>query len=252
MPNALIIGSDKEPIFDHLPDRFLFIDDGTLIDRVELPPRRAVINFDPLKHSFNPLKGMSYQKARQFWDVLKSAFPEGENTLTKAAAELQILRALTDHPRSLSTLIPDTKDTQYAHQLIAKLLLSPVLERVLCRPTNLSFKGTILARLDRATLGDFDAFVIANLLISQYPGPVVLPDFGFYQCRFHSALLRQNRLIAGVNSFDEVPAWKQRLLLVDTKIPSHCTPDDAKLLAIYAGIPPGTNKYNTFIEESIT
>lgn len=252
--NTLTVGSDKTPLLRFVPnDNFLLIDDGTIAD--EISRTRTVRVFDPLKDSFNPLEGIDYLRARQFWDVLKAVFREGENTLTKAAAELQILTALLDSPKSLATLIPATKDTQYAHQLIQKLLLSPVLENVLTRPTNFSFKGTILARLDRATLGEFDSFVLANLLISQFQGAIVVPDFGFYQCPFHSILLRQGRLIAGINSFDEVPGFKPQLLLIDNKLASHCTPDDAKLLAIYAGLHPDPlredNKYNRFIDRAI-
>lgn len=130
-------------------------------------------------------------------------------------------------------------------------MLSPVLERVLNGPTNFSLKGTVIARLDRRTLGDFDSFVLANLLISQYDGPVVIPDFGFYACRSHTSLIRQERLIAGINSFDEVPDFKSRLLMIEAKLGSRCTPDDAEVLALYAGIPKGTNQYNDFIARNI-
>lgn len=251
MKNVLVIGSDKEPLLQHLPDRFLLIDDGPLIDALDMPERRSVTIFDPAVHSFNPLKGMTYLKAREFISVLDAIFPEGENTLTKKNSSFVLLNALLSKPRKLDTLITPSKDTQDAYQKIQTLLLSPVLENVLTKPTNLSFKGTIIAQLDRAKLGDFDSFVLANLLISQYQGPVVIPDFGFYACRFHSSLMRQNRLIAGVSSFDEVPGFKSQLLMIEEKIGSHCTPDDAKVLALYAGIPQGTNEYNDFIARCI-
>lgn len=249
--NTLIIGSDKGPLLQHLPERYLFIDDGKLIDELDLPSRRTVTVFDPAIHSFNPLKDMDYRRAREFVAVLKAVFPEGENTLTKATAEFQILQALSAKPKFLADLIPDTKDTAYAYQKIQTLLLSPVLERVLNRPTNMSFKGTIIARLDRAVLGDFDCFVLANLLISQFQRAIVVPDFGFYACGFHTSLLRQDRLIAGVNAFDEVPQLRNQLLLIDRKIASHCTPDDAEILATYAGLIPGTNTFNDFVHASI-
>lgn len=248
MQNALLIGSSKEPLSRYIPHQFLLIDDGPFIDAFELPRHRV---FDPTTHSFNPLRGMDYGRARQFWDVLKAVFPEGESTLTKATAEFQILTALLAKPKSLETLISDTKDTQYAYQLVRKLLLSPVLERVLKGPTNFSFKGTIVARLDRSVLGDFDCFVLGNLLISQYPGTVVVPDFGFYACPSHISLIRQERLVAGINSFEEVPALRNALLLIEEKIGSRCTPADAELLALYAGIAPNSNAYNDFIQASI-
>lgn len=249
--NSLIVGSNQEPILQFLPEKYLFIDDGALIDALDLPERKSIVQFDVAEHHFNPLKGMDYLRSVQFVNVLKAAFPEGENTLTKATFEYQLLEALSEKPKSLTTLIADTKDTQYAYQKIQRLLLSPVLKNVLNHPTNMSFKGTVIARLDRALLGDFDCFVLGNLLISQYQGTVVVPDFAFYAHLGHAALIRQDRLIAGVTSFDEVPGLKSQLLQIQTKIGSRCTPDDAKLLALYAGIPPGIGAYSDFIHACI-
>jgi hypothetical protein len=245
--NALIVGSNKMPILRQLPDTFLLIDDGALIDAVELPPRRAVTLFDPAIHSFNPLKGMTYRRAREFIAVLDAVFPEGESTLTRKNANFVILSALMAQPQSLDSLIPIKADNAYvdARQKIQTLLFSPVLRSVLTRPTNVSFKGIMLARLNRAELGEFDCFVLANLLISQYPDDI--PDFGFYSCSSHSDLLRQGRLIAGINAFDEVPTFKHTLLLAPTKIASRCNAEDAKILALYQGLLPGTNIYNDFI-----
>lgn len=250
--NRLIIGADKSPILGQLPERFLFIDDGGLIDRLTLPKRRAVTVFDHTRHTFNPLRRMTYRTAREFLAVLDAVFPEGESTLTKRYSNFTLLNALVSKPRSLATLVPNTKETFDPYQKIQTLLLSPVLERVLKGPTNLSFKGTIIARLDRAALGDFDCFVLANMLISQFDGPVVIPDFGFYATRFHTSLLRQDRLIAGITSFDEVPSFRNQLLLIEDKVGSRCTPDDAELLALYAGIRKGTNAYNEFVERCIS
>jgi hypothetical protein len=250
--NTLIVGSDKEPLLHHLPDKFLFIDDGPLIDTLDMPTRRAVTVFDPTKHSFNPLKDMSYLKARDFLDVLNAAFPEGDSTLTKRNSNFILLQALLSKPRSLATLLKPTKDNTDAYQKLQTLLLSPVLESVLTKPTNMSFKGSIIARLDRAVLGDFVCFVLANLLISHYSGTVVIPDFGFYACPSHVSLIRQNRLVAGINSFDEVPKLRNELVLIEKKVASRSTPEDAALLALYAGIPAHTIGYNDFIQSCIT
>jgi hypothetical protein len=247
--NALIVGSNKQPLLQYLPRRdFLLIDDGPLIDAWDLPRHRV---FDVAKHSFNPLKDMDYRRAREFVGVLDAVFPEGESTLTARRSRFQILEALLAKPRTLDRLISDTKDTEDAYQKIRTLLLSPVLERVLNGGTDFSIDGTIVARLDRAVLGDFDCFVLANLLVSQYQGTVVIPDFGFYATRFHVSLIRQNRLVAGINSFDEVQDLKSQLVLIETKVGSRCTPDDAEILAMYAGITPGTNGYNDFIQARI-
>ena len=249
--NTLILGSAKGPILDHLPDTFLLIDDGPIIDALQLPERRAVTVFDPGHHAFNPLKDMTYLRARAFVDLINAAFPEGESTLTRRISSSHILTALLSGPQRLDTLIRDTKDTRDAYQKIRTLLLSPVLAKVITRPTNLSFKGTILARLDRAELGDFDCFVLANLLIQQYPGPVVIPDFGFYSCPFHVNLIRQDRLVAGINAFDEVPAFRDLLIQFEKKVGSRTTPEDAAILADYLGLTPHTIAHNDFIHRSI-
>jgi hypothetical protein len=50
-------------------------------------------------------------------------------------------------------------------------LVSPVLQRVLCKPTNFSFKtSVILAKLDRVEIGDFDALVLGLLFMAHYKG----------------------------------------------------------------------------------
>lgn len=249
--NRLIVGFDQTPLLDQLSHPFLLIDDGPLIDRLELPKRRAVTHFDTSLHAFNPLKDMNYRRARDFLHVLDAVFPEGENTLTRRYSNFQLLTALLAKPRSLARLIPRTKETEDAWQKIQTLLLSPVLERVLERPTNLSFKGTIIAPLNRAELGDFDCFVLGNLLISQYRGTVVVPDFGFFACAMHRTLIRQDRLIAGIRSFDDVPLLRNELLSIADKTGSHCTPDDAELLALYAGIARGTVAHADFIQRAI-
>lgn len=253
--NALIVGSNKRKILHDLPDRFLFIDDGSLASDLQIPKRRAVTFFDVATHSFNPLKDMDYRRAREFLGVLDAVFPEGQGTLTARRSRFQILEALLSKPHSLARLISDTKDTEDAYQKIQMLLMSPVLKNVLTTPTGpstLNFNRTIVAKLDRAALGDFDCFVLGNLLISQYPGAVVIPDFGFYASPFHVGLIRQNRLIAGINSFDEVPDLKTNLLLIDDKTGSRCTFDDAHTLALYRGLQPGNGHYSTFIHSCIT
>jgi hypothetical protein len=253
--NLLIVGTTdkKETIFQHLPESFLLIDDGSIIDALRLPPRRKVTTFDFTKHSFNPLKDIDYRRAREFISVLDAVFPEGENTLTKKTSNFILLNALLSKPKSLDKLIRPGRDSAQtdAYQKIQTLLLSPVLKSVLCRPTNFSFDGIILARLNRAELGDFDCFVLANLLIANYKGQIVIPDFGFYACPHHTSLIRQNRLIAGVNFFDEVPKLRNHLLLIDNKIGHHCTAEDAECLAGYAGLTPNTVAHTEFVQRSI-
>jgi len=252
--NTLIVGTRKDAILHYLPPGpFLMIDDGPLLDTVE----RRARTFDVERHSINPLKDMDYRRARDFIGVLDAVFPEGENTLTRKTSNFVLLNELlTGTAKRLDKLIPtepDKKDTGRldAYQKLQTLLLSPVLERVLNRPSNFSMTGTILARVDRAVLGDFDAFVIGNILMSQYQGPIVVPDFGFYATKSHASLLRQDRLVAGVDILDDVPKLKRQLLLIDRKIPSHATADDAEVLALYDGKIRGTNAFTEFVQDGI-
>jgi hypothetical protein len=62
--------------------------------------------------------------------------------------------------------------------LIDDLLVSPVLRRVLCNPTNFSFNpnSVIQARIDRVELGDFDALVLGLLLMSHTKSQLVVPE----------------------------------------------------------------------------
>jgi hypothetical protein len=97
--NELIVGADKSFIHGCLGlhfafsrrswyrrsrfrvdvrSKFLFIDDGPLLDALEIPERRKVIWFDASHHCFNPLHGMDYRRARAFIAVLDAVFPEGE------------------------------------------------------------------------------------------------------------------------------------------------------------------------------
>jgi hypothetical protein len=260
----LILGTEKtDTILEHLPESYLLIDDGPVIDALTPPKRRKVTHLDFTKHSFNPLDRMDYHKARQFIAILDTVFPEGASTLTKKNANFILLNALLarswnkTRTRYLDSLIapPDKEDTGAvdAYQKIQTLLLSPVLLRFLCSPTDrFSFRGILVARLDRAAMGDFDTFVLGNLLIGNYPGTVVIPDFGFYAMTSHIQLMRQKRLMPGVNFLDEVPpVVKRNLLLMDTKVACHTTFEDAECLAGYAGLIRGTNRYNDFIEDCV-
>jgi hypothetical protein len=113
-------------------------------------------------------------------------------------------------------------------------------------------RGIVLARLDRAVLGDFDAFVLASLLISQFKGQVIIPDFGFYGREHHVALVRQGRLVAGVNTLSELSVpLRQALLTIPNKIAARATFEDAEVLARYEGLVPRSNAYNDFIASAM-
>ena len=237
--NKLYIGFNKsiEP-----PTRGLFIDD-------EVPdvPRARI--FDPAQHSFNPLAGIDYRRARALADVLYTAFPQGENTLTVRNGRRALLKALMS-ARSLDTITGDEEVTG----MIDDLLQSPVLKSVLCKPNNFSFKpnSLIFARINRAELGDFDALILGLFLIGHFKGQVTVPDFGFYGRDVHLSLIREQRLIAGVNYLTELsPKLRNSFLLVNDKEIAGTTFEDAQVLGDFARVRRGTLAFNAFVDDAM-
>lgn len=215
----------------------------------KLPGWRRPKVFDPVKHSFNPLKGIDYKKARELADVLYTVNPQGENTLTVRNGKRRLLQALLNSERL--DQIDYKKDDDELRGMIEDLLTSLLLRQVLCNATNFPFKrgSVVLARLNRAELGDFDALVLGLFLMAHFKGQIVVPDFGFYGREAHVSLIREGRLIAGVNTLGELPpALRRSLLLVKDKVASGTTLEDAETLAAYGRLAKGTNGFNEFVE----
>lgn len=241
MTNKLYIGFSKQ--IDLPTSKFIFIND-------EIPKLFRARLFDPLKDHFNPLARIDYRRARHLVDVLYTTTPQGENTLTVRNGKRALLKALLD-AKSFDEIEGDDE----VSGMIDDLLVSPVLKRVLCTPgEQFSFatNSIILARINRAELGDFDALVLGLLLIGQFKGQVVLPDFGFYGREAHVSLIREERLIAGVNFLDELPLrLRQASLLIADKDAAKATFKDAELLANYSGYVPGQVGHTTSMQEAI-
>ncbi len=226
-------------------------------DEVRAADRARV--FDPKIHGFNPLKDLGYRKTCDFIDTLDALFSRGESTLTKDTGLDFIADALQGSPKSLEKLIPppDNKSSTgqvWAYGKVQRILRSPILKRMLCSPTNFSFnpRSTILARVNRAELGTFDALAIGLLLMTQFKGQLVVPDFGFYAREPHADLLHQNRLIAGVNFLEELPPRLRQLVLLAETVPSAATFDDAETLALYAGKTRNTMDFNDFVSAAMS
>lgn len=231
---------------------FLLIDD----EARDIPRSRV---FDPTKHSFNPLKSIDYKRARELTELFYTIAPQGEGTLTVRNGKRALLKALLKADR-LDQVRGETVSGKHGRPeddevkgMMDDILMSPVLRRVLCNPTNFSFnpKSAIVARISRKELGDFDALVLGLLLMSHAQGQVVVPDLGFYGRDFHSRLIREERLIAGVNFLDELPpGLRKSVLLISDKVPSGTTVDDAEELARYERLIKGTNAFNEFVERT--
>lgn len=228
--NKLIIGSaDKTEQLLETREPFLLIDDGELVDAF-LENFSATV-FKPKIHSFNPLDGIDYKGARDFAATIYAASPQGENTLTVRNGKRALARLFLANPTRLDKL---PNEDEEATATIQDLLLSPLLKRVLCRNPNFRFEGSVIAKLDRAVIGDFDAFVLGQLLIGQFKGQVILSDSGFYLRDFNMNLIRQNRLTVGLTSLSELSHTLQQAVLgIKDKTIYRTTMDDAERLVIY-------------------
>jgi hypothetical protein len=235
--NKLYVGFTREV---ELPKGgFLFIDDEVR----DIPNSRI---FDPIKHCFNPLKNLEYKKARELAELLYTLSPQGENTLTVRNGKRALLKALLDADR-----LDEVKGDEEVSGMVGDLLASPVLRRVFCETEPVfSFKpgSKIQARINRAELGEFDALVLGLFLIGHYKGQVVVLDFGFYGRDAQTSLIRENRLVAGVNFLGELSdKLKDNVLLIKDKEASGATAEDAETLATYARKERGTKGFSDYV-----
>lgn len=246
MKNQLHIGSDRLIEIAQAQPCLVIAD--------EVPELPWAVYLDPAIHSFNLLKGLTYRKTCDIIGALDGIFSEsGDGTLTKDTG-LDFIAKQLAHAESFETLIPpiDKNSTTghiWADLKIRRLLLSPVLRHMLCEPTNFPFResSTILARVNRAELGPFDALAVTLFLMTQYSGQIIIPTFGRYAREYHEALLDEGRLIAGVNFLDELPPRLRRLALLYETVPSGTTYHDACALALAARKTPDTVDFNDFV-----
>lgn len=251
--NNLFVGTATKPedYISLAQPRFLVVDSGPVADAFIGAFPQAKL-FDLSQHRFNPLKHITVPQARAFADTIYAAYPGGKDTLTVRNGK----RALARLARANTTLdqLPDIDHVgnDEAHEIINDLLLSPLLTDVLCGDTNFSFKGQVVAKIDRAELGDLDAFVLGNLLIGQAKGQVIVPEFVFYGRDHHTALITQHRLIAGVSHLSGLSdTLRDEILLIKDKRGRGCTHDDALELAKYAGLIPNTTAHTDFVQDCV-
>jgi hypothetical protein len=252
MRNKLYIG---EPDIE-LPRGGCLLIDGTLWD---VPAWRRPRIFDPLDSSFNPLADLDYRKSCDIVDIFDALFARGETTLTKDMG-LEFIADLLEHrPKSFEELAdlipePDKKSSPghtWAHGKVRRILRSPVLRKVFCERPNFTFKrGSVnQARINRAELGTFDANALGLFLIANFSGQIIVPNFGPYVRPFHSSLIDEQRLIAGVRTLSQLKGELRDAMMLMEKVGQGCTYDDAQELAKYdCKHPPHTDGYDTFIK----
>ena len=175
--------------------------------------------------------------------------PQGENTLTVRNGKRALLRALLKAKR-----LDKVEGDEEVTAMMGDILVSPVLKQVFCGKPNFGFKenSLIVAKLDRAELGDFDALVLGLVIMSHFKGQIIVPDFGFYGREAHISLIREHRLVAGLNTLSELsPKLRQAVLLMKEKVAAGTTVEDAEALATYSGKGRGTNAYNDFVQDAL-
>jgi hypothetical protein len=241
--NQLIVGTKRN--IQPRTKPCLFIHD----DVPHISPAKI---FDPTKHSLDLFSKITPRRARELAHLLYLAYPEGENTLTVRNGKRTLAPILRDAERL--DRITTTDDEIRA--LIDDLLFLPELRNPLCGTKNvfpLRRDTVILARLNRAEIGDFACLLLGFVLISMYKGQIIIPDFGFYGRDTHISLVREKRLIAGVNHLGELPPQlRSACLLIKDKHGAGALYDDAETLAQYARLSKGTNEYNDFISHAMS
>lgn len=227
--NHLVIGlTDKTDRLLQTEPPYLWIGD-------EPPGVPRATYFDPYKHCFNLLPA-DHKKARDLSALVYSIFPEGANTLTVRNGR-RALAALFKRAKRLDKLNAKTDPELEAEAAVGDILFSPVLERIFCGGDLFDFDPdtTIIARINRAELGDFDAFVLGTFLMSQYQGQIVLEDAGFYLRPLHTTLIRQDRLALALNYLAELDGRRleQAVLAIKDKHVGRVTLEDAERLVPY-------------------
>ena len=96
-------------------------------------------------------------------------------------------------------------------------------------------------------IGDDDAKIVANVLISQFKGQIVIEDFGFSSREHHAALIREERLMAGIYTLSELPEKLRERAMLMPKLGKGCTFKDAEVLATYAKLRPDPTREDNYI-----
>jgi hypothetical protein len=239
MKNALYIGI--EPPAPKKPS--LFIHDE--VPTVDVP----AIVFDPKKQSLDVFKDMTPRRAHDLAELLYTAVPEGQNTLTVRNGKRKLKPLLRDAKRFDGITTTDDE----ARAMLDDLLFIPELRNALTgtkRIFPLRKDAIIFARLNRKELGDFTCLVLGFVLMNMFKGQIIVPDSGFYLRDNHISLIRENRLILGCNSLAELPLRiRNEALRMKYKTARGVTYDDAVELAKYARLAPHTNKWDEEISK---
>jgi hypothetical protein len=229
-----------EQVDKEVPDRHRIMADLVIARRLELA------QLQPVERR---LAGIDERRAQDLAELIYTIYPEGGTTLRVREGKWKLAPALL----SAKTL-DQVKGGEEVAGVMADLLFNPAVKKCLCGRKQFEFDDRLIfARLNRAEIGDRAALIIGLFLIASYPGQLVIPDFGFYGREAHVSLIRENRLIAGVNTLEELsPRLRQSVLLIKDKVAAGTTYEDAVTLARYARLRPDPsrtdNPFNAFVD----
>jgi hypothetical protein len=210
--------------------------------------------FDPLSHSFNPLKNIDKKTARQIARVPYFASPEGVNTLTVRNGRRALAHAVYKAERFDEVRVDSRIKgvNEEVEGILDDLLFTDVMRKVLCSDEEFGFEGhnrKVFARVDRAELGDEDALMLGLLLMLRYKGHVIVDDLGFYGLDSHAGLARQGKLTGWASTLGDIPPRLRREMLRGEKVATGVTYEDALELAERdCKFPPHTDGRDTFIK----
>ncbi len=245
-----------------MPTHMNFLQIGQSPKDFEIPPGSLFISDDPRPikgakicsptDGLNPLP-LEYREAREF---VAAAYPD-KDLMTYRNGRRALTRLVMNADRLDRLHYTRKDDDQEAKGVVEDILLSPMLRAAFRKPLPrwVLSGGTTLVRINRQEIGDDDAKIAANVLMSQFKGQVVIQYFGFYAREHHAALIREERLIAGVNTLSELPDKLYDRAILMPKKGRGCTFEDAETLAKYAGHRPDPtrkdNPHNEFIDRAM-
>jgi hypothetical protein len=99
--------------------------------------------FDPLKHGFNPLRNIDRKKARELSDVIYTASPQDENTLTVRNGRRALAPALAEAKRLDEVRVesPIKGVNEEVEEMLGELLFTETMWGVLCSGNDFAFMG---------------------------------------------------------------------------------------------------------------
>ncbi|HLH93557.1 MAG TPA: hypothetical protein VKW08_00420 [Xanthobacteraceae bacterium] len=237
----------------------------------EVPEWRHPRIFDINKNHINPLRGMNDRKAMRIARALYQVEADaGKETLTVRNGRRALAKYLKKDFKTFAKLESHLwakatdEDKKFSPTdaevlgMVSDVLYWDSLKRIFSDKPDFTFNknSTNLVRLDRSEMDDNEALTLAFLIMLQFKGTVVIPDFGFYGREFLIPLIKENRLVAGVKTLEELsPRLRQAVLLIKEKVPCQTTYEDAVTLARYARLKPDPtrqdNPYTAFIEAAM-